>query len=84
MQSNKSKPFMLDNAYYTMASFMGLRSSDFNVQNNLFSIDHIDPTRVVYSKNYDKDMNTSIKVAKKHKEAKNLFIKTNKEMKLLK
>lgn len=84
MQSNRSKPFMLDNAFYTMTSFMGLQSSDFNDHNNLFSVDHIDPARVVYSKNYDKDMHPTINVAKKHSEAAGVFIKTNKDMKLMK
>ena len=75
---------MLDNAYYTMASFMGLQSSDFNGRDNLFSVDHIDPTRVVYSKNYDKDMQSSIGLAKEHKEATSMLINTNKDIKLMK
>ncbi|WP_455198755.1 sulfatase-like hydrolase/transferase [Kaarinaea lacus] len=84
MEQNKSRPFMLDNAYLTMASFMGLQSDDFNVQENLFTDDHATPTRIVYSKNYDKDMKTSGQNLKKHRAVSSIKVKAQDKMKLLK
>lgn len=75
---------MLDNAYLTMASFMGLQSDDFNVQENLFTDDHATPTRIVYSKNYDKDMKTSGQNLKKHRAVSSIKVKAQDKMKLLK
>ena len=51
---------MLDNAYLSMASFMGLQSTDFNAEQNIFSAAHKEPVRIVYSRNYDKELNTSV------------------------
>lgn len=86
MQENSSNPFMLDNAYLTMASFMGLQSEDFNNHQNLFAENHSAPSRVVYSMDYDKEMNSSIKLTKKRGTgtATRLLIKTKEDAKLLK
>lgn len=84
MQDNTDRPFMLDNAYITMASFMGLQSEDLNAQDDLFSADHVKPLRIVYSMDYDKDMNGSVRYAQKRDTSQRLLINTKEDVQLLK
>lgn len=84
MKENKSKPFMIDNANISMASFMGLKSDQLDPQYDLFSTQHQNPPRVIYSMDYDKEIMPSVKVAKKQDSTKGVLIKTQKDIGLLK
>jgi len=82
MNKNLSRPYMLDNAYITMANFMGIKSKQLKTQLSLFSTDLKDPVRVVYNKDYDKNFRTSNTTVASHKADIGSLIKTKKEVKL--
>lgn len=56
MQQQRQAPFMLDNAFVAMNAFMGISSTALEEKNNLFSSHYQPTTRVVYNKDYDKEV----------------------------
>lgn len=84
LKKNTSKPFMLDNAFLAMTTFMGIHSEKFGHYANLFSDQGKTPTRIVYSKNYDTDLNPPARTVSKRVNTLQSPVNVNKELTLLK